>query len=430
MRDVPFTTYVMRALFFALCSLWVLGCSSLSSVRTISSTSDGTVQLEVAQKGSANYAHPATINVRSVEQALFKTGRFLPAQVHSLAPGMSREFEKIARDELFWIQGMEKDVLVWFDGKAIIVSAYDGSREVSRAKYTPREEASTVAASATTPAVVGTASGQGGVTSPVTPAAQTRDTPRMWLFAVGVSAYKDTSISLQYAARDAQAIDTHFASRLGGDIPDTRRVLLTDKEATRANVLSELTELAGRTAPDDLLLVYLAMHGLPEERGELYFLTHETDPRHLVATGLPQRDLEYALERAPAKHTVLLVDACHAGGVGLGNFANRRGIVMAETNRLIVQLAKTKPGRALLTASTATESSQEGERWGDGHGVFTYHLIEGLKLGDTDGDGLVSIRELYDYVYEHVSGDTKGGQHPELKGNFDNALPLSRTTQR
>jgi hypothetical protein len=25
-----------------------------------------------------------------------------------------------------------------------------------------------------------------------------------------------------------------------------------------------------------------------------------------------------------------------------------------------------------------------------------------------------------------VSADTKGGQHPELKGNFDNGLPLSR----
>ena len=32
-----------------------------------------------------------------------------------------------------------------------------------------------------------------------------------------------------------------------------------------------------------------------------------------------------------------------------------------------------------LTASRAMEQSQEGERWGGGHGVFTWYLVEGLR---------------------------------------------------
>ncbi|MCK4900129.1 MAG: tetratricopeptide repeat protein, partial [Anaerolineales bacterium] len=40
--------------------------------------------------------------------------------------------------------------------------------------------------------------------------------------------------------------------------------------------------------------------------------------------------------------------------------------------------------------------------------VFTHHLIQGLKTGqaDTDGDGRITVDELYDYVYEQVVQQT------------------------
>ena len=30
-----------------------------------------------------------------------------------------------------------------------------------------------------------------------------------------------------------------------------------------------------------------------------------------------------------------------------------------------------------------------------------------------------------DFVYRRVSDDTGGSQHPELKGNFDNLMPVA-----
>jgi uncharacterized caspase-like protein len=123
----------------------------------------------------------------------------------------------------------------------------------------------------------------------------------------------------------------------------------------------------------------------------------------------------------------MLMDACHAGAAGLG-FGGKRGIVLAETNRLLGRLAETKPGVAVLTASSATEPSNEGKQWGGGHGVFTHYLLLGMSgHGDSNRDGIVSIRELYDFVYLKVSEDTGGMQHPELKGKFDNAMPLSQS---
>lgn len=250
--------------------------------------------------------------------------------------------------------------------------------------------------------------------------------PRVWVVSVGVSQFTESSIALQYADRDAQLFDEFFASSSGGSVPAERRVLLTNGQASRAAVLSTLTGIAKRTAPEDLLVIFLATHGLPDAGGDLYFLASDTDPKQLVATGLPQRDVEYALGKAPARRVALFVDACHAGGAGLSGLANRRGLVLAETNRLVSGIASASSGIALFSASSASESSVEGPQWGGGHGAFTHAVDLGLKgAADANHDGLVTIRELYDFVYTRVSESTQGQQHPEIKGTFDNGLPIA-----
>ncbi|MCK4449625.1 MAG: formylglycine-generating enzyme family protein, partial [Anaerolineae bacterium] len=66
-------------------------------------------------------------------------------------------------------------------------------------------------------------------------------------------------------------------------------------------------------------------------------------------------------------------------------------------------------GRVVLTASDAIQYAFEGDEViGEGsHSVFTRHLIQGLKTGEADMDdnGWVSLDELYDYVYDRVTGE-------------------------
>ena len=74
-------------------------------------------------------------------------------------------------------------------------------------------------------------------------------------------------------------------------------------------------------------------------------------------------------------------------------------------------------GTALLTSAEAREVALEGKQWGDGHGVFTHYLIEGIK-GEADGfgggekDGIISIGELFEYVRHMVKEATDNKQHP------------------
>jgi hypothetical protein len=63
-----------------------------------------------------------------------------------------------------------------------------------------------------------------------------------------------------------------------------------------------------------------------------------------------------------------------------------------------------------MTASTGIEVAVEKE--GDQYGLFTKHLVQGIRSGeaDTNEDGFVDMQELYEYVHEKVQGE--GAQKP------------------
>ncbi len=79
----------------------------------------------------------------------------------------------------------------------------------------------------------------------------------------------------------------------------------------------------------------------------------------------------------------------------------------------------------VLTASRASEVSEEREDLG--HGVFTYYLLEGLKgKADLDGDGVITVDEIYTYVSKKVPEVTGQNQNPVKKGEVEGQLILGR----
>ena len=80
----------------------------------------------------------------------------------------------------------------------------------------------------------------------------------------------------------------------------------------------------------------------------------------------------------------------------------------------------------IFTSCEGYEVSREDARWGGGHGVFTWALLDGLKgKADADGDGIVTVGELMDYVDIMVRRETANEQHPARAGvQFDRKLPM------
>ena len=133
--------------------------------------------------------------------------------------------------------------------------------------------------------------------------------PRIWLFAVGISAYRHRDIDLAYAAKDALDFYNFMISSGGRHIEDSRAILLLNDQATRANIIGKFTRLMKRTMPEDLVIVYLATHGLPDpDINELNFVAYDTNLNNLLATGVSQSDIARALSYGRAKKVLILLD--------------------------------------------------------------------------------------------------------------------------
>lgn len=90
-------------------------------------------------------------------------------------------------------------------------------------------------------------------------------------------------------------------------------------------------------------------------------------------------------------------------------------------------LSKVGDGVCVISASDENQLSQEGQQWGEGHGVFTYFLLEGLKgNADYNKDNAVTLGELIPYLSETVRRETRNAQSPTIAGRFDPALSIAR----
>ncbi|MGH7292556.1 MAG: hypothetical protein ACREJT_15160, partial [Myxococcota bacterium] len=83
-------------------------------------------------------------------------------------------------------------------------------------------------------------------------------------------------------------------------------------------------------------------------------------------------------------------------------------------------------GFFLLAATKPGEESKEQDALG--HGAFTYAVLEGLRgTADADGDGALSVSELFGYVARRVPLLTQGRQHPYHKTEGTDLLFVQAT---
>ena len=130
---------------------------------------------------------------------------------------------------------------------------------------------------------------------------------------------------------------------------------------------------------------------------------------------------------------LLIFDACHAGGYDnlLAFMGGTRSQYSSEVARLLAEMKKARRGVGILASTSGSDFSYEENKWGGGHGVFTYYLVRGLRgEADADSDGFVRLGELFDFVRKNVVIETGGAQTPRLDGDLDEAMPLSVVIRR
>jgi WD40 repeat protein/uncharacterized caspase-like protein len=281
-----------------------------------------------------------------------------------------------------------------------------------------------------------------------------RREPQLYLLAAGVDRYAHADrfsglglTNLEFAVADAQAVRESLSRRSLELYDLAADRIVADTEATRDGCKAAIGRLAkqleGVVEPDDLLVVFLAGHGMVNvESGRTYsYLCHDAQLREAAADQEPVPSEEGSLRwqdfqqlaRIPCRK-LALVDTCHSGAMGP---AIRSETIREFQENMIVVLAAAADG----------EPSQEAKVWG--HGAFTKILLEALE-GKADigrsrsretaaaaagrdrasrsrPDGIVSLDEIIDYVLKgvpdltRVGGDDDTAQHPTVSP--ENLIP-------
>ncbi|TWA58549.1 hypothetical protein FBZ84_118113 [Azospirillum baldaniorum] len=130
------------------------------------------------------------------------------------------------------------------------------------------------------------------------------------------------------------------------------------------------------------------------------------------------------LARSHAQRLVVLLDACHSGGVGSLKGPNG-GLVPGYTEKALSRLA-TGTGRVIIASSRADEASLEFA--GAKNSLFTQHLVDSLRgTARTPGDGVIRVFDVFNHAGPKVGSDSLGRQHPvfkasQMEDNFPVAL--------
>jgi uncharacterized caspase-like protein/tetratricopeptide (TPR) repeat protein len=249
--------------------------------------------------------------------------------------------------------------------------------------------------------------------------------PQSYALVVGIANYENlpAAAQLQFPGRDAQSIYTTLISEQGGEFPASHVHMLTDSQATLANVLHELdTWLPSVTAPDDRVLIYFAGHGFISG-GKGYLAPYDIDLHNIAATAIPMETLGQLVgTKIKGKWKVLLTDACHSGAITPETDPKQLNQLLLDVHQSIFS----------LTASRDREQSFESAEWGGGHGIFTYYVVQGLQgAADANGDGVVTADELAEYVHTNVRQATGARQNPTSeRGSFDPNMLLAFNPDR
>jgi uncharacterized caspase-like protein len=264
------------------------------------------------------------------------------------------------------------------------------------------------------------------------------DIATRWAVVIGVGDYENKSVpKLRFAESDADAMYRLLTTRGGYERGNV--LLLTDRapeKPTLQNIRLALGDfLPRKTGRNDMVLIYYAGYGAPDvdttrkESDGLakYLIPRNVQPESLRKTAFALDEIPGMLARVPAERVVLLLDASYSGPAGGRTLAGAQAQSRTLSEQFLERIAAGR-GRLVFTASGPNEVALESADLG--HGIFTYYVLEGLSgKADRNGDGVVTVSELYPYVEEQVERRARaagGRQRPLMKGDVEGTLPLSR----
>jgi hypothetical protein len=223
-----------------------------------------------------------------------------------------------------------------------------------------------------------------------------------YLLSIGIGSYRDQRISSRRSASmDAEMVSSYFQS-LGG-LSTSHVRLLQDRKAVHADIDEALLDwLPPRMNKDAIVIVYFAGLALISSTGEIFLVPYDGTAT-TTSRSYPLKNLESALSRLKAKHTLFLFDGTVSP--------------IAPDNRAKLPLPQWNPtGGSTIHIIGTSGIGRELEDGRHRHGLFTYYLLRALRgEADINRDGDITLGETVTYLTQKVRWVSKTQMNHEQR---------------
>lgn len=244
-------------------------------------------------------------------------------------------------------------------------------------------------------------------------------TGKSYALVVGISDYQDPAIpDLKYAEKDASAFAEYLKSPGGGSLNEDQMKVLLNKQATLGQFASALDWLLEVCKEGDRAIIYFSGHGDVERKtvSQPGFLLCWDAPGRVYMSGgafglAYLEEIINTLSTQNKVKVVVVADACHSGKLS--------GSQIGGTQATAANMARQYANEIKILSCQPNEFSLEGEQWGGGRGVFSYHLVDGLiGLADQNSDAVITLHEINRYLEDKVIPEVAPqSQNPVILGN-------------
>jgi len=238
--------------------------------------------------------------------------------------------------------------------------------------------------------------------TPILPRDSSIKGPQTFAMIIGISKYKYIR-PLTYADKDAVLFSDFLRSPGGGHLKDDNIFQLMNDQATSGNFWSKGFQWlkAKKLQKGDRLFIYLSGHGDAIDEDQFFFLGYDCNPgsdkdNYLIGGAIQLYNLKKKIANETAKgvDVFFIMDACRSNELPGGS---------AGQNFLNTAVSQKKAGEVMMLATAAGQESLEDASIGNGHGLFTYYLVDGLcGVADASKDARITFSEIKSYVDNFV----------------------------
>jgi hypothetical protein len=252
--------------------------------------------------------------------------------------------------------------------------------------------------------------------------------PQTFAIVMGISKYKFVR-PLTYADKDAELFRDYLKSPGGGSVKAENIFCLLNEKAISANFWGKGFQWlkAKDLQKGDRLFIYLAGHGDAIDEDQFFFLSYDCNPagdknNYLVAGAIQLYNLKKKIagETTKGVEVFFIMDACRSselpGGAEGQSFLN-------------TAISEKRAGEIIMLATGAGQESLEDASIGNGHGLFTYYLVDGLT-GSADNSAEPDNKVTYQEIQHYVDRNVPSIAQQQFKKKQDPYFCCNETTER